>query len=97
MALTGWHARHLVTAGVQIHTRLPRLRDEELYGAVTSAGWWELPPCTGDYAAEQWWDVVNYLRSLDRLESLGQPLLVGAGLFTWWRTMQKARAPGLPR
>ncbi|EFV93076.1 hypothetical protein ES5_02769, partial [Dietzia cinnamea P4] len=25
MALTGWHARHLVTAGVQIHTRLPRL------------------------------------------------------------------------
>ncbi|MCT2098667.1 HNH endonuclease [Dietzia cinnamea] len=27
MALTGWHARHLVTAGVQIHTRLPRLRE----------------------------------------------------------------------
>ncbi|WP_108849180.1 HNH endonuclease signature motif containing protein [Dietzia lutea] len=27
LAMTGWHARHLVTAGVQIHTRLPRLRE----------------------------------------------------------------------
>ncbi len=26
MSLTGWHAARLVTAGVQIHTRLPRLR-----------------------------------------------------------------------
>lgn len=27
MALTCWHATRLVTAGVQVHTRLPRLRD----------------------------------------------------------------------
>ncbi|MGN0100019.1 MAG: DUF222 domain-containing protein, partial [Dietzia sp.] len=27
LAMTGWHAGHLVTAGVQIHTRLPRLRE----------------------------------------------------------------------
>ncbi|MBB1018734.1 hypothetical protein G6023_10640, partial [Dietzia sp. DQ11-71] len=26
MSLTGWHASRLVTAGVQVHTRLPRLR-----------------------------------------------------------------------
>ena len=45
--------------------RLPRLRDEDLYAAVTSDGWWSLPPCQGDYSDAQWWDVVNYIRSLE--------------------------------
>lgn len=48
--------------------RLPRLRDEELYAAVSSAGWWNLPPCNlphGWDAERQAWDVVNYLRSLE--------------------------------
>ncbi len=45
--------------------RLPRLRDEDLYAAVTSDGWWSLPPCQGDYTEAQWWDVVNYIRSLE--------------------------------
>jgi len=45
--------------------RLPRLRDEELYAAVSSAGWWSLPPCEGEHSAEQWWDVVNYLRAME--------------------------------
>ncbi len=44
--------------------RLPRLRDEELFAAVTQAGWWSLPPCD-DVAASDGWDVVNYLRSLE--------------------------------
>ena len=26
---------------------LPRLRDEDLYAAVTRDGWWSLPPCSG--------------------------------------------------
>lgn len=43
--------------------RLPRLRDEELYAAVTDAGWWSLPPC--GVGAKDAWDVVNYLRSLE--------------------------------
>ncbi|MEO8397147.1 MAG: hypothetical protein ABI700_29400, partial [Chloroflexota bacterium] len=45
--------------------RLPRTRDEDLYAAVSAKGWWSLPACTGDYTADQWWDVVNYLRSLE--------------------------------
>ncbi|UVE96656.1 HNH endonuclease signature motif containing protein [Dietzia sp. B32] len=34
MSLTGWHAARLVTAGVQIHTRLPRLRKAVERGLV---------------------------------------------------------------
>ena len=45
--------------------RLPRLRDENLYAAVTTEGWWSLPPCAGGSDESQWWDVVNYLRSLE--------------------------------
>lgn len=45
--------------------RLPRLRDEDLYAAVTSEGWWSLPPCASGGDESQWWDVVNYLRSLE--------------------------------
>ncbi len=48
----------------QLIQRLPRTRDEDLYAAVTSQGWWSLPACQGNYSAAQWWDVVNYLRSL---------------------------------
>jgi hypothetical protein len=46
----------------QLIARLPRLRDEDLYTALAE-GWWSLPPCEGDGSPNQWWDVVNYLRS----------------------------------
>lgn len=49
--------------------RLPRLRDEDLYAAVTTDGWWTLPACTGAMDESQWWDVVNYLRSLETVSS----------------------------
>lgn len=49
--------------------RLPRTRDEALYAAVTRDGWWNLPPCSGGYTDEQWWDIVNYLRSLESAQS----------------------------
>ena len=45
--------------------RLDRTRDDALYAAVTQDGWWSLPPCSGDYSADQWWDVVNYVRSME--------------------------------
>ncbi|MCC6804910.1 MAG: CopD family protein [Anaerolineae bacterium] len=51
--------------------RLPRLRDEDLYAAVTRDGWWTLPPCSGDAGESQWWDVVNYLRSLETISISG--------------------------
>ncbi|MFN8450884.1 MAG: hypothetical protein U0521_20470 [Anaerolineae bacterium] len=51
--------------------RLPRLRDEELYAAVTRDGWWTLPPCAGAVDESQWWDVVNYLRSLEPISISG--------------------------
>ncbi len=47
--------------------RLNRTRDETLYAAVTHDGWWSLPPCEADYSADQWWDVVNYVRSMEPL------------------------------
>ncbi len=53
----------------ELTRRLPRLRDEELFAAVSETGWWSLPRCDGDYAASQWWDVVNYLRSLEPVSS----------------------------
>jgi hypothetical protein len=43
--------------------RLPRTRDDELFGAVQS-GWRGLPPCAGDFSDAQTWDVVNYFRTL---------------------------------
>jgi hypothetical protein len=55
--------------------RLPRLRDEELYAAVTDAGWWSLPPCR--LSGNDGWDVVNYLRLL---EMVGSPEVNDTGL-----------------
>jgi hypothetical protein len=49
----------------QLIARLPRLRDEALYLALSRDGWWSLPKCQSVNTAEQWWDVVNYLRSLE--------------------------------
>ena len=45
--------------------RLPRTRDEELYLALLD-GWRGLDACTQDLSYFQRWDVVNYLRSLER-------------------------------
>ena len=53
----------------QLVQRLARTRDEDLYAAVSAQGWWSLPACTGDYSANQWWDVVNYLRSMEAVSS----------------------------
>jgi copper transport protein len=44
--------------------RLPRLRDEELYDAVTN-GWRALPACDAALDETARWDVVNYVRSLE--------------------------------
>ncbi len=49
----------------QLILRLGRTRDEDLYAAVSAKGWWSLPPCQGDHPPEDWWNVVNYLRSLE--------------------------------
>ena len=53
----------------QLVQRLPRTRDEDLYAAVSAQGWWSLPACKGDYSTDQWWDVVNYLRSMEAVSS----------------------------
>ncbi len=45
--------------------RLPRARDEELYYALLD-GWRGLDACIQDLSYFQRWDVVNYLRSLER-------------------------------
>ncbi len=52
--------------------RLSRLRDEDLYAAVSKEGWWSLPACQGDYSPTQWWDVVNYLRSMEPVSDSSQ-------------------------
>ncbi|MGQ9888855.1 MAG: CopD family protein [Aggregatilineales bacterium] len=46
-----------------LQTRLPRLRDEDLF-ALTRDGWLRLPPCAGDLSANERWHIVNYLRTL---------------------------------
>ena len=46
-----------------LQTRLPRLRDEDLF-ALTRDGWLRLPPCAGDLSADARWHIVNYLRTL---------------------------------
>ncbi|MEO0561822.1 MAG: copper resistance protein CopC [Chloroflexota bacterium] len=46
----------------QLVTRLPRTRDDELYAAVTE-GWRGLDAC--EAGAEEAWDIVNHLRTLE--------------------------------
>jgi len=48
---------------VTLQTRLPRLRDEDLF-ALTRDGWLRLPPCAGDLNTDERWHIVNYLRTL---------------------------------
>jgi len=48
----------------ELAKRLTRLRDEELF-TYTQEGWRSLPPCA-DLTDVQRWDIVNYLRTLDR-------------------------------
>jgi copper transport protein len=45
--------------------RLARIRDEELF-AIIREGWRGLLPCDGIVMDEQRWDMVNFLRTLDR-------------------------------
>jgi putative copper export protein/methionine-rich copper-binding protein CopC len=45
--------------------RLPRTRDDELF-AITQDGWQGLPPCTGSLTINQRWDLVNFIRTLER-------------------------------
>jgi copper transport protein len=45
--------------------RLPRTRDDELY-TITQEGWHGLPPCTGTLDTNQRWDLVNYIRTMER-------------------------------
>lgn len=49
----------------EIVTRLPRLRDEQLF-TMTQEGWRALPPCTGNISESGRWHLVNYIRSLQR-------------------------------
>lgn len=57
-ACASWQANGDLQQMIQ---RLPRLRDEELYAAVSDKGWWSLPAC--GLSGNDGWDVVNYLRS----------------------------------
>ena len=49
----------------EIVTRLPRLRDEQLF-TMTQEGWRALPPCTGSISESGRWHLVNHIRSLQR-------------------------------
>lgn len=46
-----------------LRDRLERVRDNELYAALTE-GWRDLPACGTDLSQFERWDVVNYLRTL---------------------------------
>lgn len=59
----GWQANARDFAALR--SALPRLRDEDLFGA-TLDGWRGLPPCEGELSLFQRWDVVNFLRTLER-------------------------------
>jgi copper transport protein len=52
----------------ELSERLSRTRDEELFD-MTRDGWRGLPACTGELSDDQRWDVVNYLRTLERADS----------------------------
>lgn len=49
----------------EVVTRLPRLRDEQLF-TMTQEGWRALPHCTGDFSGNERWHLVNHIRSLQR-------------------------------
>ncbi|MCY3720530.1 MAG: copper resistance protein CopC [Anaerolineaceae bacterium] len=49
----------------EIVTRLPRLRDEQLF-TMTQEGWRSLPPCAGNISESGRWHLVNHIRSLQR-------------------------------
>lgn len=59
----GWQANARDFAALR--SALPRLRDEGLYQATLN-GWRGLPPCEGEMSLFQRWDVVNFLRTLER-------------------------------
>ena len=59
----GWLAQQAELAA--LIDRMPRTRDEELYGAVT-AGWRTLPACENDLAEAEIWDMVNYIRRMNQ-------------------------------
>lgn len=45
--------------------QVDQLRDEVVYDAITS-GWRDMPACNGTFSDEQVWDVVNFVRVLQR-------------------------------
>lgn len=61
-AACGWES---APDWVELLRRLPRLRDEELYAAV-SDGWRALPACGASLSDTERWDIVNFVRSYER-------------------------------
>ncbi len=59
------HCAWELVALEEIITRLPRLRDEQLF-TMTQEGWRALPPCTGDISVSERWHLVNHIRSMRR-------------------------------
>ena len=57
------HCAWEMAALEELRTRLPRIRDEQLFH-ITQDGWRALTPCRGDLEAETRWHLVNYIRSL---------------------------------
>ena len=57
------HCAWELAALEELRTRLPRIRDEQLFH-ITQDGWRALTPCRGEFAAETRWHLVNYIRSL---------------------------------
>jgi len=45
--------------------RLPRLRDEAIYDALTRTGWRALPACANQLTETQRWDIVNTIRAFE--------------------------------
>ncbi len=62
-ACSGWTGDALT----RLVARLPRTRDEALF-AFTRDGWDRLPACDALLADQQRWDLVNFIRTLDRAQ-----------------------------